>query len=88
MRCELEHTLKSRQRRREAPDFSFRHRPNGRTCVGTTDHAREIKAPNAAVCPLCMYRGSGDQTKLGYVPILKDTCTGAALLILRGVAPL
>jgi hypothetical protein len=28
MRCELEDTLKSRQHRRETPDFSFRHRPN------------------------------------------------------------
>ena len=49
VRCELENTLKSRQHRRQTPDFSFRHRPNGRTCGGTTDHAHIIKAPNLAV---------------------------------------
>ena len=49
MRCELENTLKSRQHRRQTPDFSFRHRPNGCTCGGTTDHAHDMKAPNLAV---------------------------------------
>ena len=46
MRCELENTLKSRQHRRQTPDFSFRHRPIGCTCGGTTDHAHGMKAPN------------------------------------------